>query len=159
MARSEIEWPYANMSVSRMAGVDGTEGVFRLTTKAEWKIVPNERGRRTDHVLNPYKMLLGRPPQLGHDSVFSLMGSVHRYKFEIRNAGASSCHVKMIDSVDATQHADFDLLTTSEDEFISALERIGEATVEHPYFGNERSTYQENVSLDGVTTKVSFDRN
>jgi hypothetical protein len=55
-------------------------------------------------------------------------------------------------------YADFDVPTTSEDNFTSALERTGEATIEHPYFDNDRSHYQENVSLDGVTTKVTFDQ-
>jgi len=156
MARSEIEWPYANMT--GVQSVDGTEGVFAFTTKAEWKIAPSESGRRKDYVLNPFKFMLGRWPQLGHDSKLSVMGSIHRNTFEIRNTGVSSCHVKMIDSVTARIYADFDLTSTSEDEFVTALERIGEAKIEHPYFDNDRSPYKENVSLDGVTTKVTFER-
>jgi hypothetical protein len=156
MARSEIEWPYTNMT--GMTSVDSTEGVFRFTTKAEWKIVPDESGRRKDYVLNPFKFMLGRPSKLGHDSKFSLMGSIHRATFEIRNTGVSSCHVKMTDSVSAGIVANFDLPSTSEDEFTGALECIGEAKIEHPYFDNDRDQYKENVSLDGVTTRVTFDQ-
>jgi hypothetical protein len=151
-----MEWPYANMT--GLSSLDGTEGVFGFTAKAEWKIAPDESGRHKDYVLNPFKFMLGRWPQLGHDSKFSSMGSVHRNTFEIRNMGVSSCHVKMIDSVTAKIYADFDLPSTSEDEFVAALERIGETKIEHPYFDNDRSPYQENVSLDGVTTKVTFER-
>lgn len=37
------------------------------------------------------------------------------------------------------------------------LEKIGDAKVEHPYFGNDRNPYEEEVSLDGPATRVSFD--
>ncbi len=156
MARSEIEWPYTNMT--GMVSVDGTDGVLRFTTKSEWKIVPNESGRRKDYVLNPFKFMIGRPSKLGHDSKFSIMGSIHRITFEIRNSGASSCHVKMTDSVSNGVVAAFDLPSTSEDDFTGSLERIGEATIEHPYFDNDKNHYQEHVSLDGATTKVTFQR-
>jgi hypothetical protein len=154
MAGSEIEWPYANMT--GMSSVDGTVGVFQFTTKAEWKIAPDESGRRADYVLKPFKLLLGRSPKLGHDAVFSTVGSIHRNTFDIRSTGVSSCHVRMIDSISAKIYADFDLPSTPEDEFVAALERIGEAKIEHPYFDNDRNQYQENVTLDGVTTRVNF---
>ena len=154
VARGEIEWPYANMT--GLNSVEGTVGVFGFTTKAEWKIAPDESGRRKDYVLNPFKFMLGRWPKLGHDSKFASLGSVHRNTFEIRTTGVSSCHVRMSDSVTAQMYADFDLPSTSEDEFVGALERIGEANIEHPYFGNDRNQYRENVSLDGVTTRVTF---
>lgn len=156
MARIESEWRYANMT--GLDSLAGTEGVVRFTEKAEWKIAPDESGRRIDYALNPFKFLLGRSPQLGHDSKFAAMGSIHRNTFEIRAMGVSSCHVTMSDSVNAKIYADFDLLSTSEDEFVAALERIGEAKIEHPYFDNDRSPYQEHVSLNGVTTKVTFER-
>jgi hypothetical protein len=68
------------------------------------------------------------------------------------------CHVKMSDSVTTKIYADFDLPSTSEDEFVAALERIGDAKIDHPYFDNDQSPYQEHVSLDGATTKVTFER-
>jgi hypothetical protein len=52
---------------------------------------------------------------------------------------------------------EFDLPSTSKDDFTRALERIGDAKIEHPWFENDRNPYRENVSLSDATTTVSFD--
>jgi hypothetical protein len=139
MARAQIEWDYTNMT-TLFSRVNATSGVFSFSVKSEWKITP---GRSLLRKLLPSN---------------GLMGSIHRYVFEVRSTGVSSCHVEMKLILPAPDSFDFDLPTTSEDDFVSALERIGDAKVERPWFLNDKSPYQESVSLSDATTIVSFEQ-
>jgi len=104
-------------------------------------------------LVTPWKFLSGTAdPKLAIDA------SMHIYDYEIRSSGPSSCHVAIKRHGSKTSDFDFDLPTTSEDEFVRALEKIGDAKVEHPWFLNDLNPYGEGVSLDGVTTKVTFER-
>ncbi|HTB08348.1 MAG TPA: hypothetical protein VK704_00945 [Acidimicrobiales bacterium] len=137
MARSQIKWNYTNLN-SIYSMVNNTSGVLSFTVKSEWKFSP---ARNLLQKLLPSK---------------ALFGSIHRYIFEIRSTGVSSCHVSMKTIPASGDIFDFDLPTTAEDDFVSALERIGDAKIEHPWFLNDRHPYQESVSLNDATTTVSF---
>jgi hypothetical protein len=124
---------------SMYSPVNDTSGVFSFSVKSEWKVAPTR---------NLFQKLLPSKAEFG---------SIHRYIFEIRGTGVSSCHVSMKVNPTAVDSFEFDLPITSEDEFTRALERIGDAKIEHPWFENDRNPYRENVSLSDSTTTVSFD--
>jgi hypothetical protein len=119
--------------------VHDTSGVFSFSVKSEWKVAPTRNVLQT---LLPSK---------------AEFGSIHRYIFEIRGTGVTSCHVSMKVNPTSVDSFEFDLPTTSEDEFTQALERIGDAKIEHPWFLNDKNPYREDVSLSDATTTVSFD--
>jgi hypothetical protein len=137
VARSQIKWSYTNLT-SIYSMVNNTSGVLSLTVKSEWKFIPAR---------NPLQRLL--PSK-------AMFGSIHRYIFEIRGTGVSSCHVSMKTIPASGDIFNFDLPTTAEDDFVRALERIGDAKIEHPWFLNDRTPYQESVTLNDATTTVSF---
>jgi len=78
--------------------------------------------------------LLARPARYVNPKMkFSMMGSLHKYFFDVRSTGISSCHVAISDNVLLALPDDeapiyvmeFDLPTTAEDGFTQALEKVG----------------------------------
>jgi hypothetical protein len=154
MARNQIQWEYTTMTSEFFTVVNATNGVFGLTIKSEWKISPKlTLSQKLGPLLTPWKFLLGTA-----DTKMAIDASMHLYDYEIRSTGTSSCHVAIKRHGSKSSDFEFDLPTTSEDEFVQALEKIGDAKVEHPWFLNDLNSYGEGVSLDGVTTKVTFER-
>lgn len=130
------------------------ERYLLLQKKAEWMMLRTLTfGQRFVSPFVPRSVLGGHSVM-----TFGLFDSIHRYVYEVRSTGITSCHVTMTDHFLSTSSYNFDLPTTDAQDFTQVLEKNGDAKVEHPYFLSDKNPYEEEVSLDGPATKVSFDQ-
>src|SRR5271154_4891846 len=93
MPRFEVSWPYTAMK-SAFASLDATDGVFGVTKKSEWEAVPRA-GVGQRKVFFP---LVSRGQLQGTTNVkFAMVGSLHKYFFDVHSTGVSDCHVGVAD--------------------------------------------------------------
>jgi len=160
MSRFKVTWNYSTMK-STFTGINATDGVFGVTVESEWKAVPRKSFAQRLLV----STLLARPARYVNPKMkFSMMGSLHKYFFDVRSTGISSCHVAISDNVLLALPDDeapiyvmeFDLPTTAEDGFTQALEKVGGERAKHPYYDIEKLQVAEDVSLRGSTTRIAF---
>jgi hypothetical protein len=145
---------------SGYSAIDETNGVFGVTVKSEWKVVP----QRTLALRNLLPALPWSPFLANPRNKYSLDGSLHRNVFDMQSTGVSSCHVAMSDRLAASLHADhapmyvaeFDLPTTAKEEFIQAFVGVANVKVEHPWFDLEKNEFREDYVSIGNTTRISF---
>jgi len=95
MSRFKVTWNYSTMK-STFTGINATDGVFGVTVESEWKAVPRKSFAQRLLV----STLLARPARYVNPKMkFSMMGSLHKYFFDVRSTGISSCHVAISDNV------------------------------------------------------------
>jgi len=152
VARNQVEWHYTSMISPFYSEIDATEGIFGLTVKSEWKISPRIRVTQFIRVLLTPWRTFTRASNLK----FAIDASMHLYDYEIRATATTSCHVTILHHGSDSPVIEFDLPSTPGEEFTTALERIGNAKVEHPWFLNDKNPYEEGVSLNGAVTRVTF---
>jgi hypothetical protein len=159
MSRFRVRWSYADMT-SSVSGINATDGVFGVTVESEWKAVP----RRTFAQRLRADGLLSLPSQITSKSKFSMMGSLHKYFFDVRSTGLGSCHVAVADRLfldhpdthTLPYYMEFDLPTTSADNFAQELEKVGGQRAKHPYYDLEKQMFAKDVSLRGSTMRIAF---
>lgn len=97
------------MKAGALNSVDGTQGTFGFKEKAEWTILPKLTLRQHIAIGFSPKYIFANNSKIK----FAQIGSIHRYVYEIRSTGVSSCHVTMKDHFDKGSSYDFDLPTTA----------------------------------------------
>lgn len=160
MPRFEVSWPYSAMK-SAFTSLDGTDGVFGVTTKSEWEAVP--RAGVGQHLV---RFSIGwRGPSLGNPrDKFAMVGSLHKHFFDVQSTGVSSCHVGVADHMFLSisgEHAtsyvmEFDLPSTAQDDFARSLEKVGGERAKHPWYDEDKKAFSEDVSLVGSTMRIAF---
>ena len=161
MARFEVGWKYTGMK-SVFTSIDTTDGMFGLNGKSEWKAVPRAGLGQRLAVIS----LLRRPMQGNPKIKFAMVGSLHKYFFDVQSTGVSSCHVAVADQLflavpegqAPTYVMEFDLPSTPEDDFASTLEKVGGERSKHPYYDLDRQAFTEDVSLSGNVMRIAFRR-
>lgn len=159
MPRFEVSWKYAAMK-AQVSPIDGTNGVFGITTESEWKVVPTLTLAQRVGAIG----LIAFAPRVSAKRKFSWMGSLHKYFFDVQSTGVSSCHVAVADAVlvdvanrdELVYYMEFDLPTTSEDDFTRTLEGVGCERAKHPFYDIDRQQFTEDVSLSGATMRIAF---
>ena len=93
-----------------------------------------------------------------------MVGSPHRYFYDVQNTGVTSCHVAVAEEVFLNSpvnqrppyYMEFDLPNTPEDDFTAVLEKFGAERARHPYYDTDKGASAEDVSLRGTTTRIAF---
>jgi hypothetical protein len=160
MPRYRVKWNYSNMK-SQSAGIDGSNGVFGFTAGSMWEAVPT---------MNVLQRLGLEGPSFGNGQRspkkmrFALIGSPHKYLYDVQSTGIASCHVALADRLFANIPTDqapiyfmeFDLPDTAEDDFTSVLEKLGGEKAKHPYYDTDQGEFAEDVTLRGTMTRIAF---
>lgn len=145
---------------SQSPALNGTDGVFGFTKRAMWEAVPHVTMLKRIGVAAS----ISRRGRISPTTKMSMVGSPHRYFYDVQSTGISSCHVAVADEMFLNIAADrplsyymeFDLPTTAEDDFTAVLEKFGAQKAQHPYYDTDKGVFAEDVSLRGVTTRVAF---
>jgi hypothetical protein len=95
---------------------------------------------------------------------FAMVGSLHKYFFDVQSTGVSACHVGVADHIflavsgeRATSYVmEFDLPSTAQDDFARSLEKVGGERAKHPWFDEDKKAFNEDVSLVGSTMRIAF---
>jgi hypothetical protein len=158
MPRFRVKWNYSHMK-SLSPGIDGSSGVFGFTAESMWEAVPSMT----------LLQRLGEGMHVGRGDPdlkmrFALIGSPHKYFYDVHSTGIVSCHVGLADRLFVNVPTDqapiyfmeFDLPETAEDDFTSALEKLGGEKAKHPYYSTDKGEFAEDVSLRGTTTRIAF---
>jgi hypothetical protein len=159
MPRFIVHWRYSNMK-SQTPALNGSDGVFGFTKESEWKAVP------TMSILGRIGVAasISRRGRISATTRMSMVGSPHRYFYDVQSTGMTSCHVAVADDVFLDTAVDerppyymeFDLPDTPEDDFTEVLEKFGAEKARHPYYDTDKGEFAEDVSLRGTTTRIAF---
>jgi hypothetical protein len=160
MPRFEVSWPYTGMN-SVFTSLDATDGVFGLTKKSEWQAVPRAG---VEERLVTFSFGRSGPLQGNPKVKFAMVGSLHKYFFDVQSTGVSACHVGVADHMflavsgdRATSYVmEFDLPSTAHDDFARSLERVGGERAKHPWYDEDKKAFTEDVSLLGDTMRIAF---
>jgi hypothetical protein len=145
---------------AQVSPIDGTDGVFGITTESEWKVVPTLTLARRVAAIG----LLAFAIRVRAKRKFSWMGSLHKYFYDVTSTGLSSCHVAVADADlvavtnrnELVYYMQFDLPTTSQDDFTRTLETVGGERAKHPFYDLDKQQFSEDVTLSGATMRFAF---
>jgi hypothetical protein len=156
MPRFIVKWSYANMK-SQTPALNGSDGVFGFTARSMWEAVPNTSMLRRFAVAAS----ISRRGRISQTTEMSMVGSPHRYFYDVQSTGVTSCHVAVADEMFLTVTAplyymEFDLPSVAEDDFTQVLEKLGGERAQHPYYDTDKGEFAEDVTLRGVTTRIAF---